>query len=73
MVGIHQLRLADRGEHAFSRSRIGSRILLADIQVLLDAVFLFLASFETRGVMAENVHSSLPSESSSEVKALLLP
>ncbi|MNS85301.1 hypothetical protein D3C72_1191630 [compost metagenome] len=66
MVGIHQLRLADGGKHALCSSRVGSRILLADLQVLLDAVFLFLASFEARSVMAKNVHTSLPSEFTSE-------
>jgi len=63
VVGIHQFRLTNGGEHALGRGRIGGRILLADIQILLDAVFLFLASFEACGVVAENVHTSLPSES----------
>ncbi len=62
VVGIHQFGLTNGGEHALGCGRIGGRILLADIQVLLDAVFLFLATFEACGVVAENVHTSLPSE-----------
>ncbi|MNL00706.1 hypothetical protein D3C87_1211470 [compost metagenome] len=73
VVGIHQFRLSDCGEHAFGSSRVGSRILLADLQVLLDAVFLFLACFEARGVVAKNVHTSLPSESHVRGEGSLTP
>ena len=41
--------------------------------LVLDAVFLFLACFEACGVVAKNVHTSLPSEKHSEAKAVLLP
>ncbi|MCY1295072.1 hypothetical protein D9M70_443940 [compost metagenome] len=71
VVGIHQFWLADRGEHALGGGRVGSGILLADLQIFLDGVFLFLASFEARSVMAKNVHTSLPSEFTSEAKVVL--
>ncbi|MNT18444.1 hypothetical protein D3C72_1536550 [compost metagenome] len=71
VVGIHQFWLADRGEHALGGGRVGSGILLADLQIFLDGVFLFLAGFEARSVMAENVHTSLPSEFTSEAKVVL--
>ncbi len=34
VVGVHQFGLSDCGKHAFGSSRVGSRILLADLQVL---------------------------------------
>jgi hypothetical protein len=58
VMRVHQLRLTDRGEHALGGGGIGGAVLLTDLQVLLDTVLILFASFETRCVMAENIHIS---------------
>ncbi|MNE08754.1 hypothetical protein D3C80_1014120 [compost metagenome] len=54
--GIHQLRLADGLEHALGRTGVGQRILLAQVEILLQGVFLLARSFVALLEMAENAH-----------------
>ena len=41
LAGIHQLRFADGHEHALGSGGVGRGIVLADVEVFLEGVFLF--------------------------------
>ncbi len=54
--GIQQFRLADGHQHALGRGGVGGLVLLADIQVLLQGVFLLAGRFEAFLEVTENTH-----------------
>ncbi|MNM93695.1 hypothetical protein D3C81_1060760 [compost metagenome] len=53
---IHQLRLTDGLEHALGGAGVGQRILLAQVEILLQGVFLLARGFVALLEMAENAH-----------------
>jgi len=54
--GFHQLRFADRQQHALGRTGIGAGVLAAQFQVLLQGVLLLTRGFEALLEVAEDVH-----------------
>ena len=58
--GVYQLRLADGQQHALRCRGVDAWVFLAEIQVLLEAVFLFESGFVTVLVMVEYSHRFAP-------------
>ncbi|MNF56193.1 hypothetical protein D3C84_376750 [compost metagenome] len=54
--GIQQFRIANSHEHAFRCAGIGTTVLLAQVEIFLEGVFLLASRFESLLEVAENAH-----------------